>query len=44
LVPTGENLARHIHERVQRALGTSVAVTSVVVREDDTLWAEYRGE
>ena len=43
LVPTGENLARFIFERVQSALEAGVAVTSVVVAEDDTLRAEYRG-
>jgi 6-pyruvoyltetrahydropterin/6-carboxytetrahydropterin synthase len=42
LVPTGENLARFIFERVQRALRGVAAVTSVVVREDETLSAEYR--
>lgn len=41
-VPTGENLARFIFERVQRALGAAVTVTSVTVAEDDTLRAEYR--
>ncbi|HEU4643198.1 MAG TPA: 6-carboxytetrahydropterin synthase [Gemmatimonadaceae bacterium] len=44
LVPTGENLARFIFQRVQLALGGSATVTSVVVREDETLSAEYRGE
>ena len=44
LVPTGENLARFIYERVQRALGNGARVASVVVREDATLSAEYRGE
>jgi 6-pyruvoyltetrahydropterin/6-carboxytetrahydropterin synthase len=44
LIPTGENLARFIFERVQQALGQRVEVVSVVVREDDTLSAEYRGE
>ena len=44
LVPTGENLARFIYERVQAALGDGARVASVVVREDDTLSAEYRGE
>ena len=44
LVPTGENLARFIFDRVQRALGDAARVRSVVVREDETLWAEYRGE
>lgn len=42
LVPTGENLARFIFERVQRSLGSSVTVTAVTVAEDDTLRAEYR--
>ena len=41
LVPTGENLARFICERVQRALGGDVRVTRVVVAEDDTLSAAY---
>lgn len=44
LVPTGENLARFIFERVQRALGSAATVTSVVVAEDETLRAEYRLE
>jgi len=43
LVPTGENLARFIFECVQRSLGPSAEVTSVIVREDETLGAEYRG-
>ncbi len=43
LIPTGENLARFIFECVQRALGDAPTVTSVVVREDETLSAEYRG-
>lgn len=45
LVPTGENLARFIFERVQRALTTAGAgarVTSVCVAEDSTLSATYR--
>ena len=41
LVPSGENLARFILERVQRALGTAAVVTSVSVAEDDTLRATY---
>ena len=44
LVPTGENLARFIFERVQQALGGAAAVTSAIVREDETLSAEYRGD
>jgi 6-pyruvoyltetrahydropterin/6-carboxytetrahydropterin synthase len=43
LIPTGENLARFIFERVQRALGGEVQVTRVVVREDEGLSAEYPG-
>ena len=41
LVPTGENLARFILERVQRALGTVATVTTVTVAEDDSLRATY---
>lgn len=41
LVPTGENLAQFICERVQRALGDAMRVTRVVVAEDATLSATY---
>jgi 6-pyruvoyltetrahydropterin/6-carboxytetrahydropterin synthase len=41
LVPTGENLARFICERVQTALGDTTRVTRVVVAEDATLSATY---
>ncbi|MEP6999133.1 MAG: 6-carboxytetrahydropterin synthase [bacterium] len=41
LVPTGENLARFICERVQEALGNACLVTRVVVAEDATLSATY---
>lgn len=41
LVPSGENLARFILERVQRALGTAGTVTTVSVAEDATLSATY---
>jgi 6-pyruvoyltetrahydropterin/6-carboxytetrahydropterin synthase len=44
LVPTGENLARFIFERVQQALksgGVLVDVTSVTVGEDATLSATW---
>ena len=44
LVPTGENLARFILERVQRALGQRAVVASVTVAEDATLSATYRVE
>ena len=39
LVPSGENLAQFILDRVQRALGSSATVTSVTVAEDDSLRA-----
>ena len=41
LVPTGENLARFIFERVQRAIGDAATVTQVSVAEDATLRAAY---
>lgn len=37
LVPTGENLARFIFERVERALGSAATVVRVTVAEDSTL-------
>lgn len=42
LIPTGEELARFIFERVQRALGNSARVVEVIVAEDATLSASYR--
>jgi 6-pyruvoyltetrahydropterin/6-carboxytetrahydropterin synthase len=42
LVPTGEELARFIFERVQRGLGDAARVVEVVVAEDATLSASYR--
>jgi 6-pyruvoyltetrahydropterin/6-carboxytetrahydropterin synthase len=45
LVPTGENLARFIFERVQTALGDRIRVCSVQVDEDASLAAVVtRGE
>ena len=41
LMPTGENLARFICDRVQAALGAGSRVTRVVVAEDATLSATY---
>lgn len=41
-VPTGENLARFIFERVSSALGSKARVTAVSVAEDSTLTATYR--
>jgi 6-pyruvoyltetrahydropterin/6-carboxytetrahydropterin synthase len=42
LVPTGENLARFILERVQAALGGRAMVSEVTVAEDSDLRATYR--
>ena len=42
LIPTGEELARFIFERVQRALGNAPRVVEVIVAEDATLSASYR--
>lgn len=41
-IPTGEELARFIFDRVQAALGNSVRVEEVIVAEDATLSASYR--
>ena len=46
LVPTGENLARFIFDRVQSALrapGDTVRVVRVTLAEDDALSATYEG-
>lgn len=42
LVPTGENLARFIFERVRAGLGGAADVTQVTVAEDITLSSTYR--
>ena len=42
LVPTGEELARFILDRVQGRLGNAARVVSVTVAEDATLSATYR--
>jgi 6-pyruvoyltetrahydropterin/6-carboxytetrahydropterin synthase len=42
LLPTGEELARFIFERVQRALGDAARVVEVVIAEDATLSATFR--
>jgi 6-pyruvoyltetrahydropterin/6-carboxytetrahydropterin synthase len=44
LIPTGENLARFIYERVRAALSGGIDVTEVMVAEDSTLRCSYRGE
>jgi 6-pyruvoyltetrahydropterin/6-carboxytetrahydropterin synthase len=43
LVPTGENLAAFILDRMQAALGSSVLVRSVQIDEDETLSAVVTG-
>jgi 6-pyruvoyltetrahydropterin/6-carboxytetrahydropterin synthase len=44
LVPSGENLARFIYERVAGRLAASVSIESVKIAEDMTLSSTYRGE
>ena len=44
LVPTGENLARYIFERVEGQLPKPAKVMRVTVGEDDTLSATYSRE
>lgn len=41
LIPTGENLARFILDRVQSRLGGATTVASVTIAEDDTLSTTY---
>jgi 6-pyruvoyltetrahydropterin/6-carboxytetrahydropterin synthase len=42
-VPSGENLAKFIFERIAEALGDRGTIVEVRVAEDDTLWATYAG-
>lgn len=44
LVPTGENLARFICERVQAGLADAATVAQVTIAEDHTLSATYTPE
>jgi len=44
MIPTGENLARFIFERVSTALGGAARVTEVSVAEDATLTTTYRAD
>jgi 6-pyruvoyltetrahydropterin/6-carboxytetrahydropterin synthase len=44
LIPTGENLARYIFDRVQAGLGPTATVVRVRVAEDETLGATYPAE
>ncbi len=43
LVPSGENLARFIFERIEEALGDRGTVAQIRLAEDETLWATYNG-
>ena len=44
LIPSGENLARFIYDRVGARLPDDVQIKSVNIAEDRTLSATYRGE
>jgi 6-pyruvoyltetrahydropterin/6-carboxytetrahydropterin synthase len=44
LIPTTENLARVVWERVSPALPSACFLTRVRVLEDRSLWADYDGE
>lgn len=44
LIPTGENLARFIFERVRAGLGDRATVVRVRVAEDETLGVAYPAE
>ena len=43
-IPTGEELARFIFERVERALGNGARVVRVTLAEDATLSATYEAD
>jgi 6-pyruvoyltetrahydropterin/6-carboxytetrahydropterin synthase len=44
LIPTGENLARFIYDRVQARLGDSTRVTTVRIAEDEALSVTFSAE
>jgi len=44
MIPTGEELARFIFDRIQIALGDAARVEEVIVAEDATLSASFRRE
>lgn len=44
LVPSGENLARFIFDRVGARLPKAARIESVTIAEDQTLSASYRGD
>lgn len=43
LIPTCENLARFVFEHLRAELAGAVTLSSVVMREDETLSAEFTG-
>lgn len=43
LIPSGENLARFIYEKVSGGLPRGLFLESVTIAEDETLSATYRG-
>jgi 6-pyruvoyltetrahydropterin/6-carboxytetrahydropterin synthase len=44
LIPTCENLARFIFERLAGSLAGPATLASVIVREDETISAEFTGD
>jgi len=44
LIPTTENLARVVWNRISPALPSACVLTRVRVLEDRNLWADYRGD
>jgi 6-pyruvoyltetrahydropterin/6-carboxytetrahydropterin synthase len=44
LIPSGENLARFIHDKVRSRLPDAVTIVDVTVAEDETLSSSYRGD
>ena len=43
MIPSGENLARYIFEKISAGLPPQVELESVAIAEDDSLSATYRG-
>ncbi len=43
LIPSGENLARFIFEKISARLPSGLTLESVTIAEDDSLSATYRG-
>ena len=43
LIPSGENLARYIFEKLSAGLPSGLRLESVTIAEDETLSATYRG-